>query len=62
MLTVFPSKINFPYYLDPEMTVHKAYMQRDMPTVLIISPEGNLLARTPGVGADQLIPYLKKIL
>jgi cytochrome c biogenesis protein CcmG/thiol:disulfide interchange protein DsbE len=61
-LNGFPSKINFPYYLDPNMTVHKAYKQRDMPTVLIIGQDGNLLARTPGVGADQLIPYLKKLL
>jgi cytochrome c biogenesis protein CcmG, thiol:disulfide interchange protein DsbE len=58
----FPSKISFPYYLDPNMTVHKAYKQRDMPTVLIIGTDGNLLARIPSVGADQLIPYLEKIL
>jgi len=61
-LNDFLAKINFPYYLDPNMTVHKAYKQRDMPTVLIIGQDGNLLARTPGVGADQLIPYLKKLL
>ncbi len=61
-LNGFPSKVNFPYYLDPDMTVHKAYIQRDMPTVLIIGPDGDLLARTPSVGADQLIPYLKKLL
>ena len=61
-LNGFPSRVNFPYYLDPNMTVHKAYIQREMPTVLIIGPEGNLLARTPSVGADQLIPYIKKLL
>ncbi len=61
-LNGFPSQVNFPYYLDPNMTVHKAYKQRDMPTVLIIGADGNLLARTPSVGADQLIPYLKKLL
>ena len=44
------------------MTVHKAYMQRDMPTVLIIDSEGVLQARSPSVGADQLVPYLEKLL
>jgi len=61
-LNGFPSKINFPYYLDPNMTVHKAYIQRDMPTVLIIGADGKILARAPGVGADQLILYLKDLL
>lgn len=58
----FPEGVSFPYLLDPEQTVHGAYTQRDMPTVLIIDKEGNLKARTPGVGADQLIPYLKKLI
>ncbi len=58
----FPEEVNFPYLLDPEQTVYGAYTQRDMPTVLIIDKEGNLKARTPGVGADQLIPYLKKLI
>ncbi|GJL80292.1 MAG: hypothetical protein NPINA01_32810 [Nitrospinaceae bacterium] len=58
----FPQAVKFPYLLDPDMTVHKAYMQRDMPTVLIIDSEGVLQARTPSVGADQLVPYLEKLL
>jgi len=58
----FPEPVKFPYLLDPEMTVHKAYMQRDMPTVLIIDSEGVLQARSPSVGADQLVPYLEKLL
>jgi len=58
----FPSGINFPYLLDPEMTVHKSYIQRDMPTVLVIGTEGKIQARTPNVGADQLTPYIKKLL
>jgi len=33
-----------------------------MPTVLIIDKEGTLKERIPGVGADQLVPYLKKML
>lgn len=61
-LNGFPSPISFPYCLDPETTVDKGYIQRDMPTVVIIGPDGVILARVPGVGADQLIPYLKKLL
>ena len=38
------------------------YLQREMPTVLIIDKEGILNARAPGVDAEQLIPYLKKML
>lgn len=56
----FPSAISFTYLLDPEMSVHKAYVQRDMPTVLIIGQKGEILARSPGVGADQLVPFIKK--
>ena len=61
-LAGFPSQIDFPYLLDPEMTVQKAYIQRDMPTVLIIDANGNIQARTPNVSADQLTPYIKKLL
>ena len=58
----FPSGIKFPYLLDPEMTVHKSYIQRDMPTVLIVDSKGNIQARTPNVSAEQLTPYIKKLL
>ena len=58
----FPQAVNFPYLLDPEMSIHKAYIQRDMPTVLIIDAEGILKARSPSVGADQLVPYLEKLM
>ena len=58
----FPSPIHFPYLLDPNQSVHKLYIQRDMPTVLIIGPNGKLLARSPSVGADQLISYINKLL
>jgi len=61
-LKKFPEPVKFPYLLDPKMTVHKAYVQRDMPTVLIIDSKGVLEARSPSVGADQLIPYLEKLL
>ena len=61
-LAEFPNPVHFPYLLDPKQTVHKAYTQRDMPTVLVIDSKGILRARSPSVGADQLIPYLKKLL
>ena len=61
-LSGFPKPVHFPYLLDPNQTVHKAYTQRDMPTVLIIDSNGVLRARSPSVGADQLVPYLKKLL
>lgn len=61
-LAGFPNPVSFPYLLDPEQTVHKAYTQRDMPTVLIIDSKGVLRVRSPSVGADQLVPYLKKLL
>ena len=61
-LAGFPKSVSFPYLLDPGKTVHKAYTQRDMPTILIIDSKGVLRARSPSVGADQLIPFLKKLL
>jgi len=61
-LSGFPKKVNFPYLLDPEHSVHGLYIQRDMPTVVIIGSDGVIRARTPGVGASQLIPFLQKLL
>ncbi len=58
----FPESAKFPYLLDPEHSVNSAYIQRDMPTVLIIGKDGVIHARTPGVGSDQLVPYIKKML
>ncbi len=61
-LSKFPEKVEFPYLTDPEKGVYKSYSQRDMPTVLIIDQKGILNARAPAVGADQLVPYIKKML
>ena len=58
----FPEKVKFSYFLDPDQSVHKAYSQRDMPTVLIIDSGGVIRARVPWVGADQLVGFLKKLL
>ena len=61
-LSKFSEKVTFPYLIDPVKGVYKSYLQRDMPTVLIIDQKGILNARAPAVGADQLIPYIKKML
>jgi len=61
-LSKFPEKVRFPYLLDPVKSFYQDYFQREMPTVLIIDKEGIINARTPSVGADQLVPYLKKML
>ena len=58
----FPEPVNFPYLLDPEQSVNKKYIQRDMPTVLVIDKKGILQSRTSSVGAGQLVPFLKKLL
>ncbi len=61
-LSKFPEKVRFPYLMDPVKSFYQVYFQREMPTVLIINKEGILNARIPGVSADQLVPYLKKLL
>lgn len=61
-LSKFPEKVRFPYLMDPTKSFYQDYLQREMPTVLIIDKGGILNARVPGVGADQLVPYLKKML
>ena len=61
-LSKFPEKVNFPYLIDPGKGVYKSYLQRDMPTVLIIDQKGILNVRASAVGADQLVPYIKKML
>ena len=58
----FPHPAAFPYLLDPSQTVHKAYIQRDMPTVLVVDKDGVLRARSPSVSAGQLVPFIKKML
>ena len=61
-LSKFPEKVAFPYLIDPAKAVYKSYLQRDMPTVLIIDQKGVLNVRASAVGADQLVPYIKKML
>ncbi|MCH8157965.1 MAG: TlpA family protein disulfide reductase [Nitrospinae bacterium] len=61
-LNAFPEKVKFSYLLDPGQSFNKAYIQRDMPTVLIIDSAGVIRARTPGVGAEQLVSFIRKLL
>jgi hypothetical protein len=61
-LSQFPEKVRFPYLIDPVKGVYQSYSQREMPTVLIIDQKGILNARAPAVGADQLVPHIKKLL
>ena len=61
-LKSFPEKVSFSYLLDPSKSVHENYSQRDMPTVLVIGPNGVIQARVPWVAADQLIEFIKKLL
>ena len=61
-LSKFPEKVGFPYLIDPVKGVYKSYSQRDMPTVLIVDQKGVLNVRASAVGADQLVPYIKKML
>ncbi len=61
-LSKFPEKVRFPYLIDPVKSFYQDYLQREMPTVLIIDKEGVLNARAPSVSADQLVPYLEKML
>jgi hypothetical protein len=48
--------------IDPVKGVYQSYLQRDMPTVLIIDQKGILNARAPAVSADQLVSHIKKML
>ena len=61
-LSKFPKRVRFPYLIDPGKSFYQDYLQRDMPTVLIIDKKGILSARSPSLGADQFLPYLKKLL
>jgi cytochrome c biogenesis protein CcmG/thiol:disulfide interchange protein DsbE len=61
-LSKFPEKLQFPYLIDPVKGVYQSYLQRDMPTVLIVDQSGILNARAPAVSADQLVSYIQKML
>jgi len=60
-LNQFKTKITFPYMLDPAQDVNKKYMQRLMPTVIIIDGEGVIRFRGSTSPKDVLLSEIKKI-
>ncbi len=57
----FRTKITFPYMIDPSETVNKAYIQRFMPTVIIIDGDGIIRYRGSSTPKDVLLSEIKKI-
>ena len=60
-LNQFKTKITFQYMLDPARDVNKKYMQRLMPTVIIIDGEGIIRFRGSTTPKDVLLSEIKKI-
>lgn len=60
-LNQFKTTITFPYMLDPAQDVNKKYMQRLMPTVIIIDGEGVIRFRGSTSPKDVLLSEIKKI-
>ena len=59
-LNQFKTKITFSYLLDPDQDVNKKYIQRLMPTVLIIDGDGIIRYRGSSIPADMLLSEIKK--
>src|SRR3972149_8514670 len=60
-LNQFKTKITFPYMLDPAQDVNKKYMQRLMPTVIIIDGDGVIRFRGSTTPKDVLLSEITKI-
>lgn len=60
-LNQFKTKVTFPYLLDPAQDVNKKYIQRLMPTVLIIDGDGIIRFRGSTTPSDVLLTEIKKI-
>ncbi|MEK6583705.1 MAG: TlpA disulfide reductase family protein [Nitrospirota bacterium] len=60
-LNQFKTKITFPYMLDPAQDVNKKYMQRLMPTVILIDGDGVIRFRGSTTPKDVLLSEIKKI-
>ncbi|MDD5435204.1 MAG: redoxin domain-containing protein [Nitrospira sp.] len=60
-LSQFRTKITFPYMIDPSQTVNKMYVQRFMPTVIIIDGDGIIRYRGSATPKDGLLAEIKKI-
>ncbi len=57
----FRTKITFPYLIDTAQTVNKMYVQRFMPTVIIIDGDGIIRYRGSATPKDGLLSEIKKI-
>lgn len=57
----FRTKITFPYLIDTAKTVNKMYVQRYMPTVIIIDGDGVIRYRGSATPKDGLLSEIKKI-
>jgi len=57
----FQTKITFPYLIDPEQQVNKMYVQRFMPTVIIIDREGIIRYRGSTTPREVLLSEIRKI-
>lgn len=57
----FQTKITFPYLIDPPQDVNKKYVQRFMPTVIIIDGDGVIRYRGSTTPQDRLLTEIKKI-
>ena len=60
-LNQFKTTITFPYMLDPAQDVNKKYMQRLMPTVILIDADGVIRFRGSTTPKDVLLSEIKKI-
>ena len=60
-LNQFKTKITFPYMLDPAKDVNKKYMQRLMPTVIIIDGDGVIRFRGSTTPKNVLLSEITKI-
>ena len=57
----FQTKITFPYMVDTAKTVNKMYIQRFMPTVIIVDGDGVIRYRGSTSPKDKLLSEIKKI-
>ncbi len=60
-LNQFKTRITFPYLLDPSEDVNRKYIQRLMPTVLIIDGEGIIRFRGSTTPSDVLLSEIRKL-
>lgn len=57
----FQTKITFPYLIDPDQQVNKMYVQRFMPTVVIIDRDGVIRYRGSTTPKEALLSEIRKI-